>query len=323
MSHLLLKDSIDVSKLIKYVQKWGGGNDGRFIADLNAFHTVYVPAGRIIPSATFGAIADLKLGPDELCPLFACAIVKAQATCPKDKVCSRVCRFITASDIVSCQSTRKATRIHTCVRAYVHAYVRTCIHAYMQAYLTICICESKHTLHTEHTHIHIHTYWKKRLHTYMHTHAYMHTCIHAYMHTCIRTYMYTCIHAYTHECIYAHMHSITHTFIHTYTHTHVHTHAYMHMHIYIYTYIYIQTKAKMLEAETVLAKARELAQTSGVASTVATRLLGRADVMMARFVLGKPIDKEKCDSVQAMNGRGSIRKGWSVMKLGGMRWMGV
>ena len=131
MSHLLLKDSIDVSKLIKYVQKWGGGNDGRFIADLNAFHTVYVPAGRIIPSATFGAIADLKLGPDELCPLFACAIVKAQATCPKARSAAV---YAASSRHRTSSAASPPARLH----AYIRAYVHTCMHTYVHAYMHTC-----------------------------------------------------------------------------------------------------------------------------------------------------------------------------------------
>ena len=100
-------ESVDVEALIRYVQKWGGLPHGAFIADLNAFHKVYVPAGRIIPSSTFGALADLRLGPDELCPLFACAVLKAQATCPHKAVESRVCRFIKAAEITTLQSSSK------------------------------------------------------------------------------------------------------------------------------------------------------------------------------------------------------------------------
>lgn len=83
------EEATDVQQLIRYVQKYGGLPHGTFIADLNAFHKVFVPSGRIIPSSTFGAIADLKLSPDELCPLFACAILKTQASCPPAKVCSK------------------------------------------------------------------------------------------------------------------------------------------------------------------------------------------------------------------------------------------
>ena len=39
-------ESVDVEALIRYVQKWGGLPHGAFIADLNAFHKVYVPSGR-------------------------------------------------------------------------------------------------------------------------------------------------------------------------------------------------------------------------------------------------------------------------------------
>lgn len=97
----------DVHALVRWTQQWGGLPHGRFIADLNGFHTTYVPSGRRIPSSTFGALADLKLGPDELAPFFVCGVLKAQASCPQAKVCSKVCRFVSASDINALQSGRK------------------------------------------------------------------------------------------------------------------------------------------------------------------------------------------------------------------------
>ena len=62
--------------------------------DLSGFHQLYVKSNRIVPGATFKALADLKLAPDELLPFLATAIIKAQATCPDSKVSNRVCRFI-------------------------------------------------------------------------------------------------------------------------------------------------------------------------------------------------------------------------------------
>lgn len=103
----LQSECVDVQCLIRYVRKWGGLPHGTFVADLQAFHTVYVPSGRVIPSATFGSLADLKLGPDELCPHFACAVLKAQASCPATKVDSRVCRFISMTDISGLQYGKK------------------------------------------------------------------------------------------------------------------------------------------------------------------------------------------------------------------------
>jgi len=100
-------ECMDVHALVRWTQQWGGLPYGRFIADLTLFHTAYVPSGRRIPSSTFGALAELRLGPDELCPFFVSAVLKAQATCPPNKVCSRVCRFITGSDIAALQGSKK------------------------------------------------------------------------------------------------------------------------------------------------------------------------------------------------------------------------
>ena len=77
--------------------------------------------------------------------------------------------------------------MHTCIHAYMHAYMHTCIHAYMHTCMHTCI------------------------------HAYMHTCIHA----CIHAYMHTCIHACMHACMHTYIHTYTH--IHTYIHTYIHT----------------------------------------------------------------------------------------------------
>ena len=97
----------DLNQLLKFVQVYGGGDSGKFIAELDSFHKVFVPSGRIIPASTFGAIAELKLQPSELCPFFASAVVKAQASCPQAKVANKVCNFISAGDIASCQGAKK------------------------------------------------------------------------------------------------------------------------------------------------------------------------------------------------------------------------
>ena len=69
----------DVPELIKFVQRWGGGISAAFIEELSQFHKTFVPSGRMVPAATFRAVADLKLAPDELMPYLASAIIKTQA----------------------------------------------------------------------------------------------------------------------------------------------------------------------------------------------------------------------------------------------------
>jgi len=97
----------EVRPLLKFVQKYGGGNEGRFCRDLEEFHKRCVPAGRLIPAATWQSLADLKLAPGELCPFFACAVVKAQAACPDAKVSNNVCRYVTATEISGLNGPKK------------------------------------------------------------------------------------------------------------------------------------------------------------------------------------------------------------------------
>lgn len=98
----------EVEPLLKFIQRYGGGDQGTFAKDLEAFHKMFVPAGRVVPATTFQALADLKLSALELCPHFVCAVLKAQASCPKTKVCpNKICRYITGSDIASLQGSKK------------------------------------------------------------------------------------------------------------------------------------------------------------------------------------------------------------------------
>ena len=85
--------------MIRFVQRWGGGNSGVFIKDLSAFHQLFVASGRVIGASTFKWVGELRFGPDELVPHFATAIIQTQATGPK--VLNRVCCFLSSSDIVS------------------------------------------------------------------------------------------------------------------------------------------------------------------------------------------------------------------------------
>ena len=57
--------------------------------------------------STFKALSELKLGPDELVPYVATAVVKTQASCPPGKVQNNICRFLSSTDIASLDKGRK------------------------------------------------------------------------------------------------------------------------------------------------------------------------------------------------------------------------
>ena len=96
-----------LQSLIDFAKRWGGGVGGRFVHDLRALHQMFVQSERVIPSSTFGALAELKLKCDESAPFLVMAIVKAQGACPQSKVQANVCRYITSSDIASLATKRK------------------------------------------------------------------------------------------------------------------------------------------------------------------------------------------------------------------------
>ena len=97
----------DIDIFLRFVQMYGGGSTGKFISELDYFKKTFVPSGRIVPLSTFQAILDIKLSANDLCPYFCSAIVKTQASCPKQKAPNNVCRFITSSDIGALAGARK------------------------------------------------------------------------------------------------------------------------------------------------------------------------------------------------------------------------
>ena len=111
ISNCLLKrgsvNPTDLQVLMKFVQLYGGGSQGTFIDDLNRFHKSFVASGRIVPISTFSAINELKISPSELCPWFAIAIVKAQASCPANKTQNKVAKYLMPSDIAALSSAKK------------------------------------------------------------------------------------------------------------------------------------------------------------------------------------------------------------------------
>ena len=102
----------EAEPVLKFVQKYGGGDHGSFVKDFEAFYKMHVPAGRIVPASTFESLASLKLSAKELCPFFMTAVLKAQAACPKDKVSrNKVCNFISSSEISSLAGPRKSSML--------------------------------------------------------------------------------------------------------------------------------------------------------------------------------------------------------------------
>ena len=98
-----------VNPILRFVQRYGGGDTGYFAKNLEGFHRMFVPAGRVVPATTFDALASLKLSPRELCPFFMAAVLKIQANCPAGKVCpNKVCKYVSTQGIASLQKARKS-----------------------------------------------------------------------------------------------------------------------------------------------------------------------------------------------------------------------
>ncbi len=110
-------------------------------------------------------------------------------------------------------------RMHTCVRAHVHARIETesVQGTYVQTYFYTCTILTcvHHTYSCMHAYITYAIYSTHTLiHTCMHTYYTPFTHTHSYMHACIHT-LFTIAH--DHACIY----TITHMYIHTlFTHIH-------------------------------------------------------------------------------------------------------
>ena len=99
----------DVRALVNFCARWSGGQLGMHLAEMRDFHRNHVVGGRVIPSSTFAGLAALKLNAEDHCPYFICAVLKAQASCPENKVQQKLCRFITQGDVSSIQNRRLQT----------------------------------------------------------------------------------------------------------------------------------------------------------------------------------------------------------------------
>lgn len=95
----------DLRPLIAFAATYGGRS---FIDDLARFAKAAVPSGRIVPSTTWQALAQLKLSHTELCPHFVFAVIKAQASCPQQKCDGKYTKYISPSEISSLAAGRKA-----------------------------------------------------------------------------------------------------------------------------------------------------------------------------------------------------------------------
>ena len=92
----------DIPSLVAFVQRWSGGSHGLLLKELTFFHRNHVNSDRIIPAATFQALANLRLSAEQNgIPLFVIAVLKCQLTCPDNKVIQKLCKYITAGDIGS------------------------------------------------------------------------------------------------------------------------------------------------------------------------------------------------------------------------------
>ncbi|CAK0877885.1 unnamed protein product [Prorocentrum cordatum] len=79
----------DIDACADSVAKYGGGSQGQFIKDLVQFVSRCAPAGRLVGGCAFGTLCRAKLAATEMMPHLVMASVQ-----------SRMCRFVTRSEIV-------------------------------------------------------------------------------------------------------------------------------------------------------------------------------------------------------------------------------
>ena len=101
----------DVPYLCTIVQLYGGGNDGQFLRNFTAFVQAAVPDNRRVPGLLWKALAHLKLDAAAMSPYVIWAILKTEASCPKECVMNGVTGFLTAGSIGLLASKEKASMI--------------------------------------------------------------------------------------------------------------------------------------------------------------------------------------------------------------------
>ena len=102
----------DVGEHMQYIQKWGGGSDGKFIKATNRYIHLRCPANRHVSASFFTWLSklDITLEPtdnDENMTQFIQAVVKAHAKGPEVKGENDVCMHISQPDVMSISSKGK------------------------------------------------------------------------------------------------------------------------------------------------------------------------------------------------------------------------
>ena len=111
----------DLPQLIAFVASCAGGVDAPFLTDLVAFHRKCVnPDQRVVSGMFFKAVADNLAS----APFVASAIVKAQYTCPKEKVTRhKECAWIASGDVVALAKKRERLAVVEAILRDVHVGV--------------------------------------------------------------------------------------------------------------------------------------------------------------------------------------------------------
>lgn len=92
----------DVPDMTEFVRKWGGGDSGFFVKELNDFCKVFdVPLERNISSSVFKTLAVMDFGIHGMPAHAVNAVIKAIAACPKSKTYDGYARWLTSSEINS------------------------------------------------------------------------------------------------------------------------------------------------------------------------------------------------------------------------------
>ena len=96
--------AVDLEFLIKFVVCCSGGTSGVLLQDLADFHREGIHGDcRTVRGVFYGAVADW----DVKAPYLKLAVVKAQYTCPMNRVKHKECLFITAGELASAAKKRK------------------------------------------------------------------------------------------------------------------------------------------------------------------------------------------------------------------------
>lgn len=101
----------DVAKLCSFVQLYGGGTRGQYLADLTQFASMCVPSNRTLSADMMQKIVNLKLESSELCPEFVIATLKCNLDCPENKVYEGICKFVKDTTINALAGSKKAVMI--------------------------------------------------------------------------------------------------------------------------------------------------------------------------------------------------------------------